>query len=41
MAGWVIRVVDVVLFVVLLFAWVHWTERERDVFRQGQGHHLE
>lgn len=41
MMDWIIAAAGLILFCVLLFFWVRWTEIERDCFANGNGHHLE
>jgi len=41
MLDWIITVGGLILFALVLFFCVRWTDREREVFSNGNGHHLE
>ena len=41
MLDWIITAGGWVLFCVLLYFWVRWTEMERECFANGGGRHLE
>jgi len=41
MWDWIIAAGGTALFGVVIFFWVHWTDRERELFASGRWHHLE
>ena len=41
MWDWIIAAGGTALFGVVIFFWVHWTDRERELFANGRWHHLE
>lgn len=39
--GWLITMGGLVVFGLVIFFWVHWTDVERELFSNSEWHHLE